>query len=104
MRINIELVSTIVNYTPSPKTSTSDDTLGKITSPSSSENFTARPVKDTIFDRLLTEKGTQNVKRWFLDHVNEENILPENQFVNFCNKLTDLSDYEILEIFDIFGM
>jgi hypothetical protein len=101
MRINTELVSTIINYAPSPKTTT--DEVAKIVPSSSNENLTARSAKETIFDRLLTDKGTQNIKRWFLDHVNEENILPENQFVNFCNKLTDLSDYEILEIFDIFG-
>lgn len=101
MRINTELVSTIVNYAPSPKTTT--DEVGKMVPSSSMENLTARTAKETIFDRLLTDKGTQNIKRWFSDHVNEENILHENQFVNFCNKLTDLSDYEILEIFDIFG-
>jgi arabinogalactan endo-1,4-beta-galactosidase len=57
----------------------------------------------TLFEELQTDYGINNVKAWFQDHVHRQNGLSENQFLSFFHKLTDLSDYEILEIFDIFG-
>lgn len=57
----------------------------------------------TLFEELQTDSGINNVKAWFQDHVHRKIGLSENQFLSFFHKLTDLSDYEILEIFDIFG-
>jgi hypothetical protein len=59
----------------------------------------------TLFEELQSDSGVNNLRRWFQDHVhNRHNALSENQFLSFFHKLTDLSDYEILEILDIFGM
>ena len=69
-----------------------------------SDDKDKREIYKTPYHELKTEVGTRNLKTWFLEHASsEDKTLNENQFLNFCRKLTDLSDWEILEVLDIFG-
>jgi len=61
-----------------------------------------------VWEDLYTNWGQENMKAWFLARSNKSKTsntcyMAENSFVNFLRQLTDLSDWEILEVFDILG-
>jgi hypothetical protein len=60
----------------------------------------------TLFDEMYTKTGLEQVKFWFLEHIQSSKnlVMSETAFVAFLRNLTDFSEWEILEVYDMFGM
>eukprot|EP01126_Amoeba_proteus_P041689 TRINITY_DN4494_c0_g1_i6.p1 TRINITY_DN4494_c0_g1~~TRINITY_DN4494_c0_g1_i6.p1 ORF type:complete len:211 (+),score=31.28 TRINITY_DN4494_c0_g1_i6:757-1389(+) len=56
----------------------------------------------TLFDRLHTREGKQNSFKYFKERCNSSQQMDENNVINFLRELTNLNDFEILDVFDIF--
>ena len=58
----------------------------------------------SYFNLLYTDMGFKNCQKFFHDEtITTKGTLSENQFIHFMRRLTDLRDYQIVEMFDIFG-
>merc|ERR1712137_320212 len=57
----------------------------------------------SYFNLLYTDMGFKNCQKFFHDEtITTKGTLSENQFIHFMRRLTDLRDYQIVEMFDIF--
>lgn len=57
----------------------------------------------TLLDEFHTKSGLDGIRSWFIEHSMKGKSLSESQFIVFMRQLTDLRDWEILEIYDILG-
>lgn len=58
----------------------------------------------SFFNLLYTDMGFKNCQKFFQDETSKtKGTFTENQFIHFMRELTDLGDYQIVEMFDIFG-
>eukprot|EP00339_Tiarina_fusa_P010964 CAMPEP_0117028906 /NCGR_PEP_ID=MMETSP0472-20121206/20979_1 /TAXON_ID=693140 ORGANISM="Tiarina fusus, Strain LIS" /NCGR_SAMPLE_ID=MMETSP0472 /ASSEMBLY_ACC=CAM_ASM_000603 /LENGTH=236 /DNA_ID=CAMNT_0004736529 /DNA_START=167 /DNA_END=877 /DNA_ORIENTATION=- len=57
----------------------------------------------SFFNLLYTDMGFKNCQKFFQDESSAtKGTFTENQFIHFMRELTDLGDYQIVEMFDIF--
>ena len=58
----------------------------------------------SYFNLLYTDMGFKNCQKFFHEEsIATKGTFSENQFIHFMRRLTDLRDYQIVEMFDIFG-
>ena len=56
-----------------------------------------------LFDDLHSKQGAENLRSSFLKLAPNQ-MIGEDEFLALMHKLTDFTDWEILEAFDFFGM
>ena len=117
MKVNVSFLDEIINYNesilnppianqiPSRKNSSSKPNDVKVIFSQKLTRFDVLYVSDTPNGI----GGYQSAKKWFLSLTctplpssSIDNTLNENQFLCFMEKLTNLEDYKILELFDLF--
>lgn len=69
---------------------------------STTDDQKAKKIK-TTFDELSTKTGLENIGKWFEEQTRGSGEMTEDQFFAFLQNLTQFSDWEIYEIFDILG-
>jgi hypothetical protein len=106
MKINEQYLESIIRGKKVPTTiPESAKAVTELAQPTQGSTTTPDSKKTTpILDDLYSKAGLEHTRTWFLEHVkNRSQTFTENQFVSFLRKLTDFSDWEIFEIFDIVG-
>lgn len=101
MKVNPDFLALIIKgrdgYVSSP-------TISESGADSGSKSPTSLQTR-TLFDEMYTKSGLDNVKFWFCEHIQSSKnlVMSEASFVAFLRNLTDFGEWEILEVYDMFG-